>query len=140
MGVIKRREFNERGLECWTDTETITYRALGGPLGYKNVIIGPDEGADNVSLRVFLIPKGKHSKEEEHPHDHLVYILEGECNVLLGDELHSVKEGDVVWVKPNEHHRFDNAGEGTLKFICVIPSWGEQDAKRTVPAPASSQE
>lgn len=137
MGLIRRRIAGESDVERWTEVEQIKYRALGGPLGFKNIVIGPDDGSESVAMRIFQIPKGKHSREEEHPHDHLVYIIEGSCRVLLGEDLHDLEAGDVVWVKPNEHHRFDNAGEGTLKFLCAIPAWGEQDSKRQVPGPKS---
>ena len=135
MGLIRRQSIDEKGNELWAGVDPVIYRALGGPLGRKNILIGPDEGAENFSLRIFEIPVGKHSKEEEHPHDHGVYIIQGKCRVLLGDKTHEVETGDVVWVQPNEHHRFDNVGDETLRFLCVIPIWGEQDAHNSVAAP-----
>ncbi|MHB1131178.1 MAG: cupin domain-containing protein [Chloroflexota bacterium] len=135
MGLIRRRS-GENGTERWTGVEPKVYRALGGPLGRKHIVIGPDDGATNVALRVFQIPPGKHSREEEHPSDHCVYIVQGRCRVLLGSETHEVEAGDVIWVKPNEHHRFDNAGPDTLVFLCAVPGWGENDAQQRLPAPA----
>ncbi len=134
MGLVRRRS-GEPGKEVWEGVEPKVYRALGGPLGRKNIVIGPDDGATNVALRVFQIPVGKHSREEEHPSDHCVYILQGRCGVLMGEEYHEVQAGDVVWVKPGEHHRFDNIGEETLEFLCAVPGWGELDSANHLPAP-----
>jgi len=135
MGVIKRRMVEENGLERWSDVEVKTYRALGGPLGRKQIVFGPDDGAENFAMRIFQIPPGKHSREEEHLHDHGVYIIQGRCRVLLGDKTYEVGAGDMVWVQPNEHHRFDNVGSDTLQFLCCIPAWGEQDSQRQIPPP-----
>lgn len=135
MGLIRRRS-GERGKENWSGCEPIVYRALGGPLGRKHIVIGPDDGAMNVAMRIFQIPPGKHSREEEHPSDHCVYILQGRCRVLLGDKTYEVEAGDVVWVEPNEHHRFDNIGEDTLEFLCAVPAWGENNSEKAPPMPA----
>jgi quercetin dioxygenase-like cupin family protein len=105
-------------------------------LGRKNIVIGPDDGCMNFAMRIFQIPPGKHSREEEHPHDHGVYILQGKARVLLGDKSYDVEAGDVVWVEPDEHHRFDNIGAETLQFLCVTPAWGELDSPNHPPAPA----
>ncbi len=134
MGLIRRRS-GESGKETWSGVEPKVYRALGGPLGRKHIVIGPDDGATNVAMRIFQIPPGKHSREEEHPSDHCVYILKGRCRVLMGDTTHEVQAGDVVWIAPNEHHRFDNIGEETLEFLCAVPAWGEVDSTQRVPAP-----
>ncbi|MHB1415005.1 MAG: cupin domain-containing protein [Chloroflexota bacterium] len=138
MGMIRRRRI-ENDRERWSDVEMKTYRALGGPLGYKHILIGPDDGAANFAMRIFQIPPGKHSKEEEHAHDHGVFIMQGKGRVLLGGEMYDIEAGDAVWVEPDERHRFDNVGEGTLQFLCVIPAWGELDSPNRPPAPGEQK-
>ena len=43
------------------------------------------------------------------------------CRVTLGDEVHEVGPGDVVYVSGNELHCFEAIGDEPLGFICVIP-------------------
>ena len=136
MGVIRRRS-TENGVDRWTDVEGKVYRGAEGPRGVKQILIGPDDGAPNFAVRIFQIEPGKSSNEEDHPHDHGVFIQQGRARVLLGDRTHEVTAGDFVWVEPNERHRFESLGPETLQFLCVVPDWGETDAKSPSPAPGS---
>lgn len=39
-----------------------------------------------------------------HPHEQLTYILQGESEFVIGDEVLQLKPGDVVLVPPNVPH------------------------------------
>jgi quercetin dioxygenase-like cupin family protein len=51
-------------------------------------------------------PPNTHS----HPHEQLVYIVQGEGNFVLGDETLAMKAGDLLVVPPNVPHTFKNTG------------------------------
>jgi quercetin dioxygenase-like cupin family protein len=48
-----------------------------------------------------------------HPHEQLTYILEGESEFVLGDEVLNLKAGDVVLVPPDVPH--------SSKTVSAIP-------------------
>ena len=50
-----------------------------------------------------------------------VVIQNGRARVTLGDEVHEVGPGDVVYVSGDELHCFEAIGDEPLGFICVIP-------------------
>jgi quercetin dioxygenase-like cupin family protein len=85
-------------------------------------LIGPAEGAPNFALRYFEIEPGGWSSLDQHAHEHGVFILRGQGQVLLGEEESNVGFGDVVYISPYEPHQFKNAGDEPLGFLCVIPS------------------
>jgi quercetin dioxygenase-like cupin family protein len=85
-------------------------------------LIGPAEGAPNFALRYFEIEPGGWSSLDQHAHEHGVFILRGQGQVLLGEEESAVGFGDVVYVSPYEPHQFKNVGDEPLGFLCVIPS------------------
>jgi quercetin dioxygenase-like cupin family protein len=85
-------------------------------------LIGPAEGAPNFALRYFEIAPGGWSSLDQHAHEHGVFILRGQGQVLLGKEESTVAFGDVVYVSPYEPHQFKNIGDEPLGFLCVIPS------------------
>jgi quercetin dioxygenase-like cupin family protein len=85
-------------------------------------LIGPAEGAPNFALRYFEIEPGGWSSLDQHAHEHGVFILRGQGQVLLGKEESTVAFGDVVYVSPYEPHQFKNIGDEPLGFLCVIPS------------------
>lgn len=131
MGVIRRRTIVD-GQERWSDVELRAYSGEDGPRGTKQILLGPADGAANFALRIFQLAPGKTSNEEKHPHDHGVMIMQGRARVLLGSERFEVEPGDVVWVEPNEHHCFESLGPDALRFLCVVPTWGEVDGASCV--------
>jgi len=64
---------------------------------------------------------GGFSPLHSHPWEHEVFILEGE-GLLVGEgEERRFKEGDVIFIAPNEKHQLKSIGEKTVKFLCLIP-------------------
>lgn len=85
-------------------------------------LIGKAEGAENFALRYYTLQPGGHSREEEHPYDHGVIFLHGRGEVLLGDEVAAVGQGDVVYISPDERHQIRNTGDEVLGWLCTIPA------------------
>ena len=84
-------------------------------------LITKEMGAENFAMRLFEMEPEGYSPLHSHPWEHEVFILEGE-GLLVGEgEERSFKEGDVIFIAPNEKHQFKNIGEKTVKFLCLIP-------------------
>jgi quercetin dioxygenase-like cupin family protein len=117
MGTVHRR-VSERS---WQGVAAQAYDdpALAGV--EKHELIGRADGAPHYRLRYFHVPAGGRTARERHPHDHGVVIQHGRARVTLGDEVHEVGEGDVVYVAGDELHCFEALGPEPLGFICVAP-------------------
>ena len=115
MGVIHRRD--QSG---WEGVLAQQYGdpALSGVR--KHELIGEAEGATRYRVRYFDVPAGGRTARERHPHDHGVVIVSGRARVTLGDEVHEVGEGDVVYVAGDELHCFEALDERPLGFVCVV--------------------
>jgi len=84
-------------------------------------LITKEMGAENFAMRLFEMEPGGHSPLHSHSWEHEVFILEGE-GLLAGEgEERRFKEGDVIFIGPNEEHQLKNIGEKTVKFLCLIP-------------------
>ncbi len=96
---------------------------MPGAVGCKvRWLVGKPDGAENFSMRQFEVGVEGYTPKHSHPYEHEVFVLEGEGTVLEGDQLHEIKTGDVVFVKPDEVHQFVNTGATPLKFLCLIPN------------------
>ena len=84
-------------------------------------LITKETGAKNFAMRLFEMEPGGFSPLHSHPWEHEVFILEGQGLVTGGGEERRFKEGDVIFISPNETHQLKNAGEKTVKFLCLIP-------------------
>ena len=115
MGVIHRR-----GQTGWEGVVALQYGdpALSGVR--KHELIGEAEGATRYRVRYFDVPAGGRTARERHPPDHGVVIVTGRARVTLGDEVHEVGEGDVVYVPGDELHCFEALDERPLGFVCVV--------------------
>jgi len=115
VGVIHRRTSGG-----WAGIAPQAYDdpSLGGVR--KHELIGEAEGASQYRMRYFEVPAGGRTARERHPHDHGVMIVSGRARVTLGDAVHEVGEGDVVYVAGDELHCFEALGERPLGFVCVV--------------------
>jgi quercetin dioxygenase-like cupin family protein len=116
MGVIHRRDG-----QGWEGVMAEPYPDpdLAGVL--KHELVGAAEGAHHYTIRYFEVPAGGRTARERHPHDHGVMILRGRARVTLGEDVHDLREGDVVYVAGEELHCFEAVGEEPLGFLCVVP-------------------
>jgi quercetin dioxygenase-like cupin family protein len=128
MGVIHRGNGGMAAPD-WAEVPVRVYEGDNARGATKRVLVGERDGAGNFAIRYFEVPPGESSAHEHHPHDHGVVITRGRARVLLGGELHEVGVGDVVYIAPDEEHRFDSLGPEPLGFICVVPAWGEKGGR-----------
>jgi len=84
-------------------------------------LISKEDGAPNFSMRFFEIEPGGRTPLHEHPWEHEVFILSGECKVILGDEEKIVGPQAAIYVPPNLRHSFINVGQEKLVLLCLIP-------------------
>jgi len=87
-------------------------------------LIGEADGAPNFAMRQFEVVAGGHTPRHAHPYEHEVFVLEGEGVVCEGDVEHPLRQGDVVFVEPDEIHQFRNTSDAPMKFLCLIPNAG----------------
>jgi quercetin dioxygenase-like cupin family protein len=83
--------------------------------------ITDEDGAPNFAMRIFDVQPGASTPFHAHSWEHEVFVLAGSGAVRSVDDEFSLREGDVVFVPPEEKHQFINQGSDTLRFVCSIP-------------------
>ena len=66
---------------------------------------------DNVMMVFNTIQPDFPPFPHSHPHEQLLYIMEGRCEVTLGDEVIAMGPGDVVHVHCGVHHDLKIVGD-----------------------------
>jgi quercetin dioxygenase-like cupin family protein len=89
-------------------------------------LITKDDGAPNFAMRHFELGKDGHTPYHKHPWEHEVYILEGKGELVTEEENLPLSPGKAVFVKGEEMHQFKNTGEGSFKFLCIVPNEGHK--------------
>jgi len=85
------------------------------------ILIGPDEGP-NFALRRFIMQPGGGMPRHTNLVEHEQYVLRGRARVSIGDEIHEVKAGDVVYIPAGTPHSYDTLGDEPFEFLCTVPN------------------
>lgn len=87
---------------------------VGGPLAY------PATGKPELSSAIVTIQPGGRSNLHQHPVVTFVYVLEGEADLHVGDQVFHYKAGDA-WVEPIDTlNQIFNTGSGPLRNLVVF--------------------
>ena len=92
----------------------------------KRDLVGKRDDAPNFVMRLFEVAPGGATDHHKHPWEHEVFIVAGEGQLLTDEGPRPYRVGSAVYVPPEQMHQFQNTGDGTLKFICVIPNSGDR--------------
>jgi len=108
-GVVKRAsEVALRPVEAGTATET-------------QVLLGPDDGAPHFAMRRFVMGEGGGMPRHTNRVEHEQYVLAGRARVTIGDAVHEVAGGDVLYIPAEVPHSYEVV-EAPFEFLCMVPN------------------
>jgi quercetin dioxygenase-like cupin family protein len=87
------------------------------------MLIGPDDGSENIFMRHFIIGTGGNTPFHAHNYEHVVKV-ESNKGIIVdenGNE-HEIRAGQSIFVKANEKHQFRNPFNENFEFTCIIPN------------------
>lgn len=85
-------------------------------------LISARDGAKNFALRLFEIKKkGEKIPFHQHNFEHEIFVIEGLGRLKGKEKEFNLRPGDAVFIQPGEEHSFENIGEESFRFICIIP-------------------
>ncbi len=87
----------------------------------RQVLIGPDQ-APHFALRRFVMEPGGGMPRHTNAVEHEQYVLRGRARVSIGDEIHEVKAGDVVYIPAGTPHSYNALGDEPFEFLCAVPN------------------
>ena len=93
-------------------------------------MIGKKEGGENFAFRYYQLSPGSKTRDESHPYDHGILVLVGSGEVLLGEETHSIAQGDIIHIPPDARHQLFNTSPEPFGFLCVIPAKRDKGGKK----------
>lgn len=85
------------------------------------VLLGPDDGMPNFSMRRFTIGTGGGMPRHTNTVEHEQYVLHGRARIGIGDQVHYVGPDDVVFIPAGVPH-FYEVVEAPFQFLCIVPN------------------
>ena len=92
---------------------------------YYSRVITDDHGWDGHCLRLFRLNPGGYTPHHSHDWEHVNYVVKGEGEVTIGDQVFSLTAKDFAFVPPNVMHQFRNNSNDIFEFICIVPKAGD---------------
>jgi quercetin dioxygenase-like cupin family protein len=97
------------------DTEQLPF------VGMSYEFVGEDQDAP-ISAYIVKAKPGQGPPLHTHPYAEVIFMVEGQASVTVGDQTRKAKAGDIAVVPANTPHRFINSGSGVLRQIDVHAS------------------
>ena len=85
------------------------------------VLISSQEGP-NLALRKFSMLPGGGMPRHTNTVEHEQYVLRGHARIGIGDDIHEVRAGDVVFIPGGVIHFYENIGYEPFEFLCIVPN------------------
>ncbi|MFQ5953395.1 MAG: cupin domain-containing protein, partial [Candidatus Omnitrophota bacterium] len=85
-------------------------------------LISKEDGAENFAMRMFELQPSGYTPLHTHPHEHEVFVIEGQGVFVCEGQEHEFSAEYVLFVPPNKEHRFKNTGNSILRMLCIIPA------------------
>lgn len=85
-------------------------------------VIGPDQGWDSHTLRIFRLGPGGYSPHHKHDWEHVNCVIKGQGRLYIGQEVFELNERDFAFIPANAMHQFENTSNEDFEFVCIVPS------------------
>ena len=103
-----------------------------GTAAQTQVLLGEREGTPNFAMRRFIMGEGGGMPRHTNRVEHEQYVLKGKANVGIGDRVHQVTAGNVLYIPAGIPHYYEVV-EAPFEFLCMVPN--QPDKIRLVEEP-----
>ncbi|MBU0677773.1 MAG: cupin domain-containing protein [Verrucomicrobia bacterium] len=103
-------------------SESIPLEEVGAGRGTERQVLISSEDAPNFAMRRFVMQPGGGMPRHTNTVEHEQYVLRGAATIGIGDEVHSVKAGDVVFMPQGVPHWYKAEGDEPFEFLCMVPN------------------
>ncbi|MCW5877225.1 MAG: cupin domain-containing protein [Anaerolineales bacterium] len=78
----------------------------------------------SMSLGIYRLPTGGEDRQSPHQQDEVYYVLAGKARLQLGDEIHPVLPGGLLFVPAHAGHKFIEIEEDLELLVFFAPAEG----------------
>lgn len=91
---------------------------------YRFLVTGAETGGAYFAMEAIVPPGGGPPPHIHRHEDETFYVVEGSCDIRLGDEIVTAGVGDFVNIPRGEVHNFHNAGDQPMRMILTFTPAG----------------
>jgi quercetin dioxygenase-like cupin family protein len=91
---------------------------------YRFLVTGAETGGAYFAMEAIVPPGGGPPPHIHRNEDETFYVVEGQCDIRLGDEIVTAGVGDFVNVPRGAVHNFHNSGDAPMRMILTFTPAG----------------
>ena len=77
---------------------------------------------ESLSSGIYRLAAGSTDPQQPHTEDEIYFVIEGRAEVLIGEDIHGVDKGSVIFVPAHIEHRFQNIVEDLTLLVFFAPA------------------
>ncbi|HEX6202139.1 MAG TPA: cupin domain-containing protein [Thermoanaerobaculia bacterium] len=85
------------------------------------VLLGEGDGMPSFAMRRFRMGEGGGMPRHTNQVEHEQYVLAGRARVTVGDRVHEVAAGEVLYIPAGTPHSYEVV-EAPFEFLCMVPN------------------
>lgn len=85
------------------------------------VLLGEGDGMPHFAMRRFTMGEGGGMPRHTNQVEHEQYVLSGRARVTVGDRVHEVAAGEVLYIPAGTPHSYQVV-EAPFEFLCMVPN------------------
>ena len=99
----------------WVDDDTPGAKGYA----YMEIVAGEPEYTSAFSCELVRLGPGDQSLPHVEPYNHLLFFVEGDGEITIGDVTWSLSPGSYAKVKAGEQHSLRNLGDTEMQLLTV---------------------
>ncbi len=107
----------------WLGRESVNYKKTNN-ISFEGIrrveLVGQSGEKSKFDLRYFEVTQNGFSSKEMHQHTHVIIVVRGEGEVVVGDKQYIAKKNDVLYIKPMAIHQLKNFNAEPFGFYCIV--------------------
>lgn len=85
------------------------------------VAIAEEDGANDLTMRIYEVDPGGFTPLHSHPWEHAVYVVQGKGSIVDGKSECVLEKNDVLFIPKDQKHQIKNMGDQLLILVSVVP-------------------
>ena len=88
---------------------------------FRQVLISSSE-APHFAMRKFILQPGGSMPKHTNTVEHEQYVLNGQAEIGIGEQVYRVSKDDVVFIPAGVAHWYRVLGDDSFEFLCLVPN------------------
>jgi mannose-1-phosphate guanylyltransferase len=84
---------------------------------------------ESMSLEIYGLEAGATDPQDPHTEDEVYYIISGSAKIQIGDNVHPVEPGDIIFVEREVEHYFFDIESKLITLVFFAPAFGSLDSE-----------